>query len=246
MKKRLTKLQIEEIDRLSNTGYSLRAISKKLDKSKSTIYYYTKRHCHKMTKFYIDFLNEQEKGYLIGLFIGDGSFNKGSKTPRFFVRFALDAKRDKDIALRIKDVLLKAGKKSNLISFKSNIIVKTCSKQLVFYINKYVTYENGSKMINALEPTSTDFKYGLIAGLIDSDGHVHKHLGTEIKTVSTDIFKSIIQLTETLNIKTRVKIRNPTQGSFSNKQSIEVYFPSKSIKFHKKYIPSVKIARYLS
>ena len=32
-----------------------------------------------MTTFDLNLLNELEKGYIIGLFVGDGSFNKGSK-----------------------------------------------------------------------------------------------------------------------------------------------------------------------
>jgi hypothetical protein len=93
---------------------------------KSSVYHHAKEHCFKMTKFDSNLLNEAENGYMISLFLGDGSFNRRKSEPRFFVRFALDAKRDIDVAQHLAEIVEKAGKRISFISWKSNIIVKTC------------------------------------------------------------------------------------------------------------------------
>ncbi len=185
-----------------------------LDIGKSTVYYHAKNHCRKMSKFDLGLINDDEKGYIIGLFLGDGSFNRGSKEPRYFVRFALDANRDEDIAFRLTQILAKSGKKTRLIPWKSNIIAKTCSTELVTYIRSYVEYSPNGK--NLLETTncSTNFKYGLVAGMIDSDGHVHEHLGTEIKTVSQQISKSITEILRELGMSAKHKAERCTQEQF--------------------------------
>ncbi len=237
---------IEEIKRLSATGYSLGAISKALNVSKSTVYYYAKEYCHSMTTFDAGCLDDAEKGYLIGLFVGDGSFNRGLKEQRFFVRFALDAKRDKDIANRLTEVLWKAGKKINLIPWKSNIIAKTCSKELVGFIQGYVSYTREGKTVKLTDKWSRNFKYGFIAGVIDSDGHVHEHLGTEIKTVSLQISQTVGAVLKELVINFDVKLRDAPANSFSKKPRFEIYISSSVMKAHKHQIPSVKIARYLT
>ena len=246
MKNRLTKDQISKIRLLARDGYSLKSISEKLYVSKSTVYYHAKNYGHKMTKFNVNLLDERENGYVIGLFLGDGSFNRGRKEHRFFVRFALDAKRDGDVAKRLAQIMEKAGKKMNLLSWKSNTIAKTCSKELVNYIQSYIEYTQGEKNLLANKEWSDTFKYGLIAGIIDSDGHVHAHLGTEIKTVSSKIFKNILTILQELGISANRKMRDAPSNSFSKKPRFEIYIPSAEMKRHKSEIPSAKVARYLS
>jgi len=200
-----------------------------------------------MTKFSLSLITESEKGYLIGLFLGDGSFNKGDKEPRFFIRFALDAKRDKDIAHFLVSIFKKAGKKASIFTRGSVLTVKVSSKDLVEYLQKYICYDGKTreKIIRHAEMPSRDFQYGFLAGMIDSDGHVHKHLGTEIKTVSGTIFKSIIAILRELEISAKTKLRDSPSNSFSKKPRYEIYLPSAEMKRNKSKIPSVKIARYL-
>jgi hypothetical protein len=104
-----------------------------------------------MTKFDESRLTEEQRGYIIGLFLGDGSFNRGKKEPRFFVRFALDAKRDEDIAFRLSEIMNNAGKKTNLFLWQSNIIAKVCSKELVTFIQNYITYDQKGKTFENCE-----------------------------------------------------------------------------------------------
>ncbi len=199
-----------------------------------------------MTRLNIALLNEFEKGYIIGLFLGDGSFNRGHKEPRFFVRFALDSQRDRDVALRIVQIIEKAGKRVRLILWKNNIIVKTCSKELVEYIQSLIAYPQGEKTLLANECWPTDFEYGFIAGIIDSDGHVHKHLGTEMKTVSLKNFESVCSVLDKLGISFITKVRAAPTSSYSKKPRYIIYIPSSEMKRNKEHIPSAKVARYLN
>lgn len=245
--KRLLVGQTIEITRLSKLGYSLAAISGILGVGKSTVYYHAKNSCRKMSKIDLTLLNALEKGYIVGLFLGDGSFNKGTKNHRFFVRFALDLKRDKDIALRLIKIFNKATKKICIIPHKSNIIAKTCSKELVAYLDRYVKYTDGNKTLIDIQKESSEFKYGLIGGLIDSDGHVHRHLGTEIRTVSDQIAREIISILEKqLGMPVNVKMREASVYSYSKKRKIDIYIPSAQMRPNVNKIPSVKISRYLN
>lgn len=140
MKKYLSSIQIRELKQLIAEGFSLNYVSDKFSLRKSTVYYHTKDCCRKMSKLNLDLLDDCEKGYIIGLFLGDGSFNRGQKEPRFFVRFTLDKKRDNDIALRLLQIFEKAEKRLSIFYWRSNIIAKVCSKELVEYIQKFVTY----------------------------------------------------------------------------------------------------------
>jgi len=101
---------------LAKEGRSIRDISDKFQIGRSTVHYHVRNYCQKMTTFDVTRLEEGEEGYVIGLFLGDGSFNRGNKDPRFFVRFALDAERDKDIAIKLAQIFGKVGKKINFIS----------------------------------------------------------------------------------------------------------------------------------
>jgi DNA-binding transcriptional regulator WhiA len=245
LKERLAQSQISEMRKLARDGYSIRSISEKFQVGKSTVYYHVKNYCHKMTTFDITLLEECEKGYIIGLFLGDGSFNKGSKEPRFFVRFALDAKRDREITSKIAQIIRKAGKRISLITWKSNIIAKICSKELVAYIQNYVEYKQGEKKLLDNKNWSTNFKYGFVAGIIDSDGHVHAHLGTEVKTVSSNNFESVSSILEDLEISATTRVRAAPDNSYSKKPRYIIYIPSSEMKRIKGCIPSAKVARYL-
>ena len=161
-------------------------------------------------------------------------------------KIALDVNRDKDIALKIADTMGKAGKKISFFQWKSNIIAKVCSKELVVYIQSNVEYGQDGKNIVSSNDWPDSFKYGFIAGLIDSDGHVHEHLGTEIITVSSAISKSLTGILKELGIPAKIKRRDTPKNSFSKKPRFEIYIPSAEMKLLKDKIPSVKIARFLA
>jgi DNA-binding transcriptional regulator WhiA len=241
---RLTHSQTSEIRRLAESGASVKEIALALKMAKSTVYYHAKSLCRKMTAFDSSFLSECERGYVIGLFLGDGSFNKGRKEPRFFVRFALDSKRDRDIALRLVQILEKAGKKVSIFPSENTLIVKICSKELVIYIQNFIRYEQGEKRLILNKNWLSDFRYGVVAGIIDSNGHVHRHLGTEIKTVSKEVSKSVLKMFNDLGMVVSTRMREATRNSYSKKPRYVIYIPSSEIKRHRDNILSVKIARF--
>jgi DNA-binding transcriptional regulator WhiA len=164
--KRLTADQIREIIELSKAGTPISRISKSNKIGKTTVYYHVQAYCRKMSKIDLDLLDDSEKGYIIGLFLGDGSFNRGRKTPRYVVRFALDAKRDQDVARRLVQIFQKARKTASVFRRDNTLIVKVCSKELVKYIQTYVYYTtSGNKKEPRLERgLSSVFEYGVLAG----------------------------------------------------------------------------------
>ena len=125
-----------------------------------------------MSKIDLNLLDDSEKGYIIGLFLGDGSFNRGRKTPRYVVRFALNAKRDQDIADRLIRIFQIAKKRASVFPRESTLIVKVCSKELVRYIQTSVYYRaSGNKKEKKFRLDrgwSSAFQYGILAGIIDS------------------------------------------------------------------------------
>ena len=157
----------------------------------------------------------------------------------------MDAKRDKDVTLKLTQIFGKAGKKICFISWKSNVIAKTCSKELVAYIQSCVEYKQGEKRLLDSKGWSDSFRYGFVAGTIDSDGHVHPHLGTEIKTVASNNFESVSSILKDLGISATVRIREASVNSFSKKPRYIIYIPSSEMKRIKGKIPSAKVARYL-
>ena len=202
-----------------------------------------------MTKLNLTLLSEFEKGYIIGLFLGDGDINRGRKTPRYIVRFSLDAKRDQDISTRLYQIFQKGRKKTSIFPRDTTLIVKVCSKELVNYVQTYIEYKRDQNRTEKSLQVSKDwqlgFQYGILAGMIDSDGHVHKHLGTEIKTVSPLIFEGILHILTNLGIRAKTKKRKATQNSYSKKTRYVVYIPSTEMKAHQDKICSVKIERFL-
>ena len=245
--KRLSANQIDRIKDLAKEGVSIRKIAEIFNISKSTVYYHAKDYCRKMTRLNLDLLSEWERGYIIGLFLGDGDINKGRKNPRYVVRFTLDAKRDKDISLRLRQIFEKGYKKVSIFRRNNTLVAKVCSKELVKYIQRFVGYRREGteqeKKLKIRKDWTVDFQYGVLAGIIDSDGHVHKHLGTEIKTVSSSIFKGIVNLLRRLGIKAKIK-RRLEEKSYSKKIRYTVYIPSAEMKLYKSRICSVKFYRF--
>lgn len=244
----MTPSQIYEIQELAKAGTSIAKIAKSLELGKTTVYYHARQYCQKMTKFDPVLLNESEKGYIVGFFLGDGSLNRGKKTPRYIVRFALDAKRDRDIAKRLAKIFQESRKKVSIFPRENTLIVKVCSKELVGFIQTYVDYKTGlnnhkEKILQLDRNCLRIFQYGVLAGMIDSDGHVHGHLGTEIKTVSSSVFEGIINVLNNLGIIAEIKQKKASGDGYSKKSFYVIYLPSLQMRKHKSKIPSVKVAR---
>ena len=112
MVNRLSANQINRIKDLAKAGVSIREIAEMLNAGKSAVYYHAKGFCRKMTKLNLDLLSGWERGYILGIFLGDGDVNKGRKNPRYIVRFTFDAERMKIFHLGYVRFLRKDIKKS--------------------------------------------------------------------------------------------------------------------------------------
>ena len=71
--KRLSEEEKAKIEKLAQEGLSLEGISSILDVGKSTVYYHAKQYCRKQTALNLDALAMKEKGYILGIFVGDGN-----------------------------------------------------------------------------------------------------------------------------------------------------------------------------
>ncbi len=250
MAKRLTTDQINEIIEFAKAGSSIERIAKEFKIGKTTVYYHARNYCQKTTKIDLNTLDESEKGYIIRFFLGDGDINRGRKAPRYIMRFYLDVKRDRDISTKLCQIFEKGRKKISLFPRDATLIVKVCSKELVNYIQTCIEYKRNQnnrkeKKLLRSKDWSLEFQYGILAGIIDSDGHVRKHLGTEIKTVSPLIFEEIVKILTNLEIKPKTRIRRATENSYSKKTRYVIYIPSAQTRAHRDKICSAKMERFI-
>ncbi len=123
-----------------------------------------------MQKLLADNISSKEKGYLVGLFLGDGYAAYGKKDRHYNTEFYLNSIRDKDI----QEFLISILTKMNLFT--------QISKDPRYNVNRIrissrMFFEFLQKEVNAFETkgysADKDFLLGVISGLIDSDGCVY-------------------------------------------------------------------------
>jgi intein-encoded DNA endonuclease-like protein len=114
------------------------------------------------TKIQIINLNEGEKGYLYGLFIGDGNLHHDNDR-HYRINFYFNPKKDVDIVEYTVFLLKKIGLLPYITLHHGCIIVRINSKSFYIFLKKF-RLNLCTKNIN--------FMIGFIAGLIDSDGYV--------------------------------------------------------------------------
>lgn len=217
--RKLNKSQIEEIIKGAQTGASLSQLSSKFGFSKTTIYYHVKEFCRRMGRFDEKRLSEWEKGYLVGFFVGDGCLTFRPKYYSYITKFVLNAKTEKAIANFLIGILSKAGTKPWTTIEENRLNVRVSSKSLHKFLKKYSGYdlEEGKlrKRLLLSEITKKELAFGILAGLIDSDGHARRcwsnSFSVTIWTVSKVLAVSIAQLAEGLGIKTSI-IREQHSG----------------------------------
>ena len=142
-------------------------------------------------KFDFDKLNEQETGYIIGLFMGDGYSYYNENDRHYRVEFHLNFKKDFDISYYLANLLRKVG--LNFWTMKDKrgdgLKVYMNSKAFMFWI-----YENIALLNLKIEDLS--YRLGLLSGFIDADGFVE--LGEivlsqkDIKTL--ELFKEVASI----------------------------------------------------
>ena len=111
-------------------------------------------------------LSEKEKGYLFGLFEGDGYKFYDKKSRHYHVEFYLNSLKDKKIINYLVNLLKKINLKPNLYQDKRYNCkrVRVYSKNLFNVLHKDIFQLNKDK----------NYGIGYVSGLIDSEGHVNK------------------------------------------------------------------------
>jgi LAGLIDADG-like domain len=110
-------------------------------------------------------LNEGEKGYLVGLFIGDGYLHQ-DRWRHYKINFYFNDKKDKDI-VDYTILLLKKIGLSPYSMFHHGCRVVRLNSRCFYIFLKNIQYLYFSRK-------NEDFIIGFISGLIDSDGYVKK------------------------------------------------------------------------
>ncbi|MBR9702386.1 hypothetical protein GOV13_05700 [Candidatus Pacearchaeota archaeon] len=179
-------------------------------------------------------LTEKEKGYLFGLFEGDGYKYHNKNSRHYHVEFYLNSEKDKEIISFLVKILIKIGLKPNLYQDKRYNCkrVRVYSKELFNYLIK------GSSLVDK----GKDFSIGFISGIIDSEGHVDK-AKSSIAVVNTDkqLLEKCRDLLEGLGID--AKINKRVLSLKDNKFSYRMYIP---VSFKNKAHLSIKTKRLQS
>jgi len=168
-----------------------------------------------------DNLSEKEKGYLFGIFEGDGYKLYDKKSRHYSVEFYLNSLKDREIISFIVKLLIKIGLNPNIYQDKRYNCkrIRVYSKDSFNLINKNVELSNKTK----------DFKIGSISGLIDSEGYVNK-IKSFIMVINTNknlLDKSRLFL-EKIGIGCTISKRKPSKKDrlYSYQMYISVKFKS--------------------
>ncbi|MEM3453014.1 MAG: LAGLIDADG family homing endonuclease [Candidatus Hadarchaeum sp.] len=210
--KRLNATQISEVIKGAQTGASLSQLSTKFGLRKTTIYYHVRGYCRKMGKFDGSRLSEWEKGYLVGVFVGDGCFNFRQKYYSYMTKLTLNAKSEQPIVDLLITILRKANTKPWITINENRFEVRVSSKGFCSFLKGYAGYgsEKGKlrKRLFLREGHAENFLFGVLAGLIDSDGCVafdrKKYLRAMISTKSKVLATTMLQLVNILEIHATV------------------------------------------
>lgn len=111
-------------------------------------------------------LTEKQKGYLFGLFEGDGYKIYQKKSRHYNVEFYLNSIKDTKIIEFLVNLLKKINLNPNLYQDKRCNCkrIRVYSKELFYILNKNVPLNGETK----------EFKMGFVSGMIDSEGHVNE------------------------------------------------------------------------
>ena len=173
-------------------------------------------------------LKEKEKGYLFGLFEGDGYKIHDKKSRHYHVEFYLNSLKDIDIINYIVKLLMKINLKPNLYQDKRFNCkrIRVYSKKLFQIIEKNISLINKSK----------EFNLGFVSGLIDSEGYYNKEK-SYIMVINTNlkILHECKNFLKKIRVESSISKRKPSKKDKldSHRMYISVNFkktPNLSIK----------------
>lgn len=176
-------------------------------------------------------ITEREKGYLFGLFEGDGYKIYHAKSRHYHVEFYLNSSSDQKIISYLVMLLKKLNLNPNIYQDKRYNCkrIRVYSKKLFGILNKNIKLKDKSK----------EFNMGFVSGLIDSEGYVHNKK-SYIMVVNTNkrILEECKNFLKTININSSISKRKP-----SEKEKLDSYRMYISISFKRLNHLSVKVEK---
>jgi hypothetical protein len=140
--------------------------------------------------------SSKERGYIYGLFEGDGYAYHNKKDRHYSVDFYLNSERDKDIEKFLVNLLKKEGFIVHLFKDKRFNCkrIRVHSKEFFNFINK------SEKNIGG------DYKMGFVSGLIDSEGSVSsKKSAIVVTNTNLELMNTAKKFLDDLHIPSNLK-----------------------------------------
>lgn len=184
-----------------------------------------------MKHIQLDELTTKEKGYLFGLFFGDGYKYFDRKSRHYVVEFYLNSIKDNKIIKFVCFLLRKISLNPFLMKDKrfNCIRIKINSREFFEFIDKKINLNKKNK----------DFNIGFLSGLIDSEGYCNNEKSC-IEVVSTNekILRDCKKFLDLIGIGSSLNKRKP-----SNKDKKESYRILISVKFKRLNHLSIKAGK---
>ena len=150
-----------------------------------------------LKKCKIEKLKEKEKGYLVGLYLGDGNIFINQEKGIYRLTFYLSP-LDQQVSKKLQHLFGKL--KLNVIRYYSkngSLRVEIYSKKLIEWLTS-IAY----KQKNFIKlPQSHQFLVGFIEGMIDSDGNIESSGRVNITTANKLLLRNILKALEKIEIK---------------------------------------------
>ena len=158
-------------------------------------------------------LSEKEKGYELGLFIGDGYLYYNKNDRHYSVEFYLNSLKDLDIQAQLIHILTKLGFIPGVFKdprFNANRIRVHSKLFLAFIKEQLEKFKLHSTHLR--RSFRLDFLLGVISGFIDAEGHL-AHGTIFIAQKDGAIMRAMQSICEILNIKCAIwETRNTPSG----------------------------------
>lgn len=233
-------------------GESVRRVAAALDIPLSTAYYHARDYCGKHSRMDIEKLTLREKGYLVGMMVGDGSLIRHEPRGEFLAKIALDRIRDQDIFQFLSSMFERSGKRASVRVEQRMFILRIWSKSFYNFILKHVRLRkrcssHGRTKLLRFEDWDRDFALGFIGGLIDSDGHVERsrrggHYGATITTSSQSLRDQVQDLCKAHGVNASWRVNH--HGCRNERPRYDVHIQSRDFNSLCSEIPCMKHLRY--
>lgn len=192
-----------------------------------------------MQRIEVGNISKKEKGYLVGLFLGDGYANYNKNDRHYNTEFFLNSIRDKDIQEFLISILTKMNLFAQIYKDSRYNVNKIRVSSRMFF--EFMQKEIATFKVKSVA-SDKEFLLGTISGLIDSDGCVYR--GTILISQKDEwLIRQAEAICKLFKINCSLKQRDNTNGRKIWRIYISTtfkYLPSVSKKMGRVYIlPSI-------